>query len=449
MKSELSAYKKLFKKDIFLRFFAVIAMANLLAFAMIGSFHFETGLLAVAFDTVVISVLSALALWLFIWRDFERETLKYFSNSFSIVEQKLNAIEQVAVISISDEQGVITFANKKFAVLSGYSIDELLGQKQSIVNSGFHDKEVFRILWSTIQSGQVWSGDLRNQNKKGEFYWLSVYILPLFNHQKKIINYLAIGFDITDQKRMEHELDGERKKSIHMARLSTLGEMAANIAHEINNPLSLISGSLMLISEIAQKTEITTVDRERIVDFSGRADFQAQRLTKIVKSLRGFARGNADAAEMKLVKMDDLVESVKTLCHERIFHAEVDFRYHPSDFSIYCHQIQMEQVLVNLVNNAVDAIAGTQKPWVQLIVEKQGDSMFLKVRDSGLRISDEMIEKMSTPYFTTKEVGKGTGLGLSISRTIIGNHKGSLGLDREDPHTCFVIKLPHLIRKPA
>ncbi len=445
----MKAYKNLFKRNIFVKCLSLIAIANFVSFFIVGSLNIESKYILILVDTTVISLVSAAGLWKFVWRPFQDESLNYFASAFHIIEQKLNAIEQVAVISICDEKGKITFANKKFIEISGYSMDELLGKEHSIVNSGFHAADFFNLMWKTIRAGCVWNGEIRNHKKNGQFYWVSTYIMPLFDNQNNIVNYISIGFDITGQKQMESELEVEKKKSIHMARLSTLGEMAANIAHEINNPLALISGALMLISENAQKPKITEIEREKIIDFSGRADFQAQRLTKIVKSLRGFARGNAEYSDMRTVRIDDLVDCIKTLCYEKLHLAQVELKYHPCDFTIQCHQIQIEQVLVNLVNNAVDAIAESPKPWIFIGVEKQGDYLMLKVRDSGPRISDEILEKMATPYFTTKEIGKGTGLGLSISKTIISNHKGTLYVDKEDSNTCFVIKLPHILRKQA
>src|SRR2546425_9391709 len=156
-----------------------------------------------------------------------------------LLEQIRYALDQAAIVAVTDQRGIITYVNDKFCDISKYSKEELIGRDHRIINSGFHPKEFIRGLWRTIAQGQVWRGEIRNRAKDGSIYWVDTTIVPLLNADGKPRQYLAIRSDITQRKVAEQQLADQ-------AALAQLGQLAAVVAHEVRNPLAGVKGSLQV-----------------------------------------------------------------------------------------------------------------------------------------------------------------------------------------------------------
>ena len=224
------------------------------------------------------------------------------------------------------------------------------------------------------------------------------------------------------------------------ARLSSLGEMAAGVGHEINNPLAALLLSAQHLLEMAREGDL---DPETFRVGLERIETSGQRITRIVNGLRAFSReGSQDPLD--IVAVERIVEDTLALCQARFRHGEVHLEVvpAPSGLTIECRAVELSQVLLNLLNNAFDAVVGTPGAWVRLELDEQGDDLEWRVTDSGHGIPASDLTRIMTPFFTTKPVGKGTGLGLSISARIIDSYRGQLWLDTERPNTCFVVRLP-------
>jgi PAS domain S-box-containing protein len=224
------------------------------------------------------------------------------------------------------------------------------------------------------------------------------------------------------------------------AKLASLGEMAAGIAHEINNPMTIIQGRAEQIKGVLLVEPIDAMKIDKIAD---NIMASVQRVAKIIKGLRAFARFNADM-DFTPVKLTEVLNETIDLCKERFKVNNVTLRINISDHNIVVisRGTQLSQVLLNLLNNAYDAIDGRSDKWIEVDAQETEEFVKLTVTDSGAGIPNSIAEKLFQPFFTTKGVDKGTGLGLSMSHGIIADHGGRIYVDNKSRHTKFVIEMP-------
>src|SRR5438874_11341153 len=157
------------------------------------------------------------------------------------------ALDQSTIVAITDQRGIINYVNDEFCRISKYSREELLGQDHRIINSSYHPKEFIRNLWTTIGSGRVWKGEIRNRAKDGSIYWVDTTIVPFLNSEGKPYQYVAIRHDITQRKLAEEQVLQQAAELQRAAQLSFVGELAAGLAHEIKNPLAGIQGAVDIL----------------------------------------------------------------------------------------------------------------------------------------------------------------------------------------------------------
>lgn len=229
--------------------------------------------------------------------------------------------------------------------------------------------------------------------------------------------------------------------------MKALGEMAGGVAHEINNPLTIVIGlanSLYAtLRNAGVPAELYTRNLDRIVATS-------QRIASIVKGLRVFSRFDDldpfERADLSLIARDTL-----SLCAERFRMAGISLDAHLDEgFFVSCRPTQVSQVILNLLNNAFDAVKPLEERWVRVGIERCSDDPrvgnkprhLFRVTDSGPGVPENLIDKVMQPFFTTKEPGKGTGLGLSVSSGIVQAHGGTLRYEKNAGHTSFCIELP-------
>lgn len=242
-----------------------------------------------------------------------------------------------------------------------------------------------------------------------------------------------IGVDVTQQKLTEKSL-------VASARFATLGEMAGAIGHEINNPLTLIVNDN---EELRIMLESKSFDEVKAKELISRIDRTSTRIAKIVKGLKSFARdGSNDPFYPVPAKV--IVDETLELCSQKFKANAVELIIQLSDPNVQfeCQKVQIVQVMLNLLNNAFDAVKDSTSPWVKLEIASGASGVSFFVSDSGTGIPEEIQRKIFQPFFTTKEIGLGTGMGLSISKGIVEKHRGKIFLDTKQNQTCFVVSLP-------
>ena len=230
----------------------------------------------------------------------------------------------------------------------------------------------------------------------------------------------------------------QRHRLIATAKMSSLGQMAGGMAHEINNPLAIISARAAIMRA---RIESGTTDGPTISKDLLKIEATTERIAKIIRGLRAFSR-ESDQDSMSIVDAKVLIEETFALCLEKIkIHGIRMTIKCPENIQILCRPAQISQVILNLVGNAIDAVEPLNDKWISLVVTNQ-DLISISITDSGGGIDPSVTEKMMEPFFTTKELGKGTGLGLSISKGIVEDHGGRLSYEKVGKHTRFVFSLP-------
>ena len=256
---------------------------------------------------------------------------------------------------------------------------------------------------------------------------------------------MVVSIDITDQKLLEQEIEVARAKALHSSRLSALGEVAGGMAHEINNPLMIVYAKMEQLKRTV-RVGMTESDVLKAAELIQKVEKTAERISKIIRGLRTVAR-DGENDPYQVVGIQSIISDTLELCHHRLKNKEITLRV-PQELSpdlvFDCRATQVVQVLLNLINNAVDAVEGVPQPWIEVRVDANDDFVDFYVTDSGPGIPEAIREKIMQPFYTTKQIGKGTGLGLSISQGIAQSHGGSLQLLSNSIHTCFHLRLPRV-----
>lgn len=263
--------------------------------------------------------------------------------------------------------------------------------------------------------------------------------------QKVIQNFLfKIDLEKTngELKSSQDALINQTVKLIHTSRLAALGEMAAGIAHEVNNPLTVISGSLQQLERKIDRQDFS--DTEILKKYTYRSQQSISRITKIIIGLRLFSQQSDSLPKVK-VTIHQIVDDTLYFCAEMLKSRFVNLKIGTiPDAILECHPVQISQVLINLIKNAEDALIDEKdenERWVELVFEDLNKNILIHVSNGGPKINKEIKDKLFHPFFTTKGVGKGTGLGLSISQGIMKEHGGDLHYNDNEKQTSFTVTL--------
>lgn len=248
----------------------------------------------------------------------------------------------------------------------------------------------------------------------------------------------AIQYSI-ERKKNEITIQEQESALFSASKLMALGELTAFIFHEIGNPLAAINLSSQMLSKSLEEGD---VDEKKIKKFLTGFQSNIWRITKILDGLKRYARDSAQEP-FEEVFVKELFSGTVELCFDRFKSNNISFEVEDIDgnLKLDCRPVQITQVLMNLLNNAFDAVEALEKKWVKLNVTETSKWIEISVTDSGKGISEELSKKILENFFTTKPIGKGTGLGLSISKRIIEEHGGEFLIDHDHPNTRFIVRL--------
>ena len=367
--------------------------------------------------------------------------LDIYAKSIIQVENALNKsidiVDKYVIMSRTDLNGIITSLSSAFCKISGYEAYELIGKSHNIIRHPDMPKESFENLWKTIQSGNMWQGEIKNLKKNGEFYWLKTTIHPTFDNNGNITGYDAIREDITSQK----ELVNQQNLLVEQSKSAALGEMISMIAHQWRQPLQAVS---ILIQKLPLLKMIKgEISDEMLDEVVSQVSSQLDYMSKTIDDFRDYFKPNKKKEEVFIQNVID--KSIDFLSYLfKINSINVKYKNNSSlEIEIYLNEIV--QVLINLAKNSCDAMIerNTENREINIFTYEKNDKLFIEFEDNAGGISDKIIDKIFDPYFSTKTNKNGTGLGLYMCKTIIEQHSmGKIDVYSTDVGTKFVIQLP-------
>ena len=330
------------------------------------------------------------------------------------------ALDQHAIVSITDPAGSITYANDRFCEISGWPRELLLGRNHRMIRSDEHDGAFFANLWQTISAGRVWHGEIRNRARHGDSYWVSSTIVPLLDEHGRPEQYVAIRTDITDRKRIEASLRAAKDEAERGERAK--GEFVANMSHEIRTPLNAVLGMLTLL----RNTPLS----QRQLDYANKAESSARSLLALLNDILDFSK--AEAGMMRLdprpFRIDRLLRDLAVILSASVGDKaiEVLFDIDPAlPAALIGDDMRLQQVLINLGGNAIKF---TDRGEVRLsvrVIDRDDACVLVEftVADTGIGIAPEHRARIFSGFgqaetSTTRRFG-GTGLGLTISQRLL------------------------------
>lgn len=339
---------------------------------------------------------------------------------------------QIAIYIVQDKK--IVFANPHLSEYSGYGPDDLTGKDIA----GFvypDDRDMVRQQAARMLKGESsMPYEYRIIDKRGRIRWLVETVAPITFHGRRAT--LGSTMDITEHKHMEKQLQDTRDQLVRSEKLASTGLLASGAAHEILNPLNILSLKVQMM-------EIKPPSEDDLKNSLETCKNQIKRIARIVDGMRIFSR----IPEKKLAErnISEIMDHVLALSAPRI-KAEgitMEVHYDPGIPLLRMDEAAMERVLSNLLSNALDAMTGRERKWLRVLTGKKENNALIAISDTGHGIREEDLSRLFDPFFTTKGPDKGSGLGLSVSYGIVKEHGGRIWAENNEwGGATFFIELP-------
>lgn len=422
----ITVQNKLIKEAVELQYHTTISKTNNILFKLAKKNELKNNVI----QYLLIFIIIVLIFILIQSHKKLKKTQEYLKAFKTAVENSYN------VVVMTDKERNIVFANHMFEKVSGYSVDEALGNNPRVLKSGIQDENFYKEMNDVLDQGKNWKGRFINKDKNGNLFYEDATIAPIFS-QGEISGYLAIKNDVTQNVLYEEKLktlneelieknEIKEKLLIEQTKLATLGQMMDAVAHQWKQPLNIISS---YISTLQLQKELDILDDGLIEDTANVIVKQVKHLSLTLDEFRKFFREDHNT---KYVKIKDAIESVLDLQKTYIDSNRIEINVNCSD-DIYFELIvtEFKHLLINLINNAADAFTENlvEEKYITIDVSIKKGELEVLVTDNAGGIPEKIIDKIFDYNFTTKEKDKGTGIGLYMCQQFIQKSNGEISVE--------------------
>ncbi|MCH9042129.1 MAG: PAS domain S-box protein [Thaumarchaeota archaeon] len=353
-------------------------------------------------------------------------------------------MDEADIIAKTDIDGNITYANKKFCEISKYTIDELIGNNHRILKSGYHSPQFYEKLWRTISEGHIWRGDIKNKAKDGSYYWVKTVIVPIFDDNGAITEFLSVRTDITNRKNSEEKLqfaiiEIKEKEQIIKLQLEEIkktdkqkDEFSSMVSHELKSPLGPILGYCELLRDYAPD-KMDPIQSEAIDEIFD----NAKRLERMIGDVLDVQKLNMNHLSFNKTKLE--LEQFLILLAKKysplMSEEQIQFKIKSNiKLTFQTDEDRLSQVFDNLILNAIDFVP-KKNGKIEISIDKQDENLVFCVKDNGIGISKEEQQNLFKKFYQvdtsyTRSHG-GTGLGLVICKSIVEGLGGKIWIESE------------------
>ena len=361
-------------------------------------------------------------------------------NSLSELTSALDVSE---IISRTDTNGAITYVNDNFCSICGYKSEELIGKNHRIFNTGYHQKEFYENLWKNILQGKTWKGEIKNKSKEGKIFWLDITIVPLFDANKKLTEFLTISQDITKRKEAEEKINRQfielEKTNAELGKTnSELDKFVYRASHDLRSPLTSVMGLIELTKSEKKSTDIQ--DNLNMIKKS------IDRLDRFVVDIIHYYRNSRAEIRKEKIDFNSIIkETFEDLMYiEGANKIKTNVRINERD-SYYSDKSKMRVIFNNLISNAIRYNKPqSENPFVDINVSISKNTIVIQVKDNGIGIDKKYINKIFDMFFKNSNSTYSSGLGLYILKETVNILNGTISVESElNKGSSFIIQLPN------
>jgi PAS domain S-box-containing protein len=373
------------------------------------------------------------------------EILNAFIDEESKSRDILNNLQEGVIVF--DATGKILRVNPAAPKIMGLSESQMLGKESHDPQwKTFYEDgrpfppEDFPVSVSLKTKKPVHAAMINIKKPDNKITTISTSSTPVFYTNTEKIKYIIVTFrDVTEVRNAQKKIEEHQLQLANNSKFTAIGEMAAGISHEINNPITVISARTTQIRDLAEKNNLKPENTLPLIE---RIEATLMRITRITTSMRSLFRNGA-ADPLIPTRFYEIIEEALDLTTVSLRNAQIKvYNNVDPNIEVMARPSELGQLIINMLSNAKDALASVNDKWIRIESLEFPNHYEFRFIDSGLGIPKEIRDKILQPFFTTKAPGQGTGLGLSISKSLMNGHGGDLWLDQNHPQTCFVVTLP-------
>jgi PAS domain S-box-containing protein len=338
----------------------------------------------------------------------------------------------------SNLSGETVYISPNIASVYGYTAEEVYKEGKKLWLDRIHPEDIDNVMnsFGALFSEKI-KFDIIYRIKHKDGHWIHLHDRAVHIYERDGVFFAdGVFTDIT-------EIVNMREKMISSAKVSTRGQMAANLAHELNNPLTILLGN---VKKLTKSIQSDSISHEELNDSSSKIFNSASRLASIIKTIDVFTHIERETP-VSDERVIDLFFEIENIIGDKFKAHGVKFATILEDKNLHlaCNSLQAKQAIVNILNNALEEVVHLKGPWVKLTALLKDKDVIISIIDSGNGVNEDIREKIMQPFFSTHDGGEGTGLGLTISNKIMLAQNGKLLLDVESKNTKFDLYFNHVV----